>query len=495
MDQLVSVEHFKSLKSRADLRLAKLTLIYGPNSAGKSALMQSLTLLKQSFGRSENPYGLSLHGEELTLGHPETFFNNGDTSRPIIYNFFGRIHSLASRGSNKLSEHEKKYHWAGLTLRYKQDQEGNSLDPVNLQEVKIITLDINNNKSGDFTIKRQTASHELYFSLANEPSAKSLADFIISGQAEIRKNSADSTDPAELINALREARFGLTQENRYTFSRFGSARSLPTLELTRKPSINRRTSVIERDFLISAIWDSLYEPIGGVIKNIVHIGGLRSPPKRFYQLTGTPNYVGRDGEDFAGVLYNLSKQPGGIAALNVWLRRLEIPYSIDVAPQGDPLIGTQLIVKLSEKSGKVTVTPSDVGTGISQVLPLVIQGLAMDTKKSGFSKRFVWVEQPEIHLHPKLQANLADFFIESALKKKSAVNWIIETHSEALILRIQRRIREGKLNPNNVSINYVSRKTGTSSTIKELRLDDNGLFIDQWPDGFFEESYKERLGI
>jgi predicted ATPase len=95
-------------------------------------------------------------------------------------------------------------------------------------------------------------------------------------------------------------------------------------------------------------------------------------------------------------------------------------------------------------------------------------------------------------LHPKLQANLADFFIDTTTRNNK-LRWILETHSESLILRIQRRIKEGRIKPEDISINYVNSIKGGHSVIKELRLDSDGDFIDEWPDGFFEESFNERF--
>ena len=73
--------------------------------------------------------------------------------------------------------------------------------------------------------------------------------------------------------------------------------------------------------------------------------------------------------------------------------------------------------------------------------------------------------------------------------------WIVETHSELLILRIQRRIREGSLNPSDVSVLYVNPNApdAEGSTISRLRLDEKGDFIDEWPDGFFEDGFGELM--
>ena len=101
------------------------------------------------------------------------------------------------------------------------------------------------------------------------------------------------------------------------------------------------------------------------------------------------------------------------------------------------------------------------------------------------------MEQPEIHLHPALQAELADVFIETALGQRKNT-FILETHSEHLILRLLRRIREGKITPDDVGVVYVEPLARGSRFI-ELRIDDEGDFIDEWPGGFFEESFHEKF--
>ena len=100
----------------------------------------------------------------------------------------------------------------------------------------------------------------------------------------------------------------------------------------------------------------------------------------------------------------------------------------------------------------------------------------------------ICVEQPEIHLHPKLQAELADYFIETRKQNQ----WVIETHSESLMLRIQKRMREGKITPSDISILYVLPDE-VGSNILKIDLDENGNFIDEWPNGFFEERLNERF--
>jgi predicted ATPase len=138
------------------------------------------------------------------------------------------------------------------------------------------------------------------------------------------------------------------------------------------------------------------------------------------------------------------------------------------------------------------VTHRDVGIGISQVLPVLVHAEANEWN-------LIAIEQPELHLHPALQAELGDVFIESALGLRKNT-FLIETHSEHLILRIMRRIRETHLKTlpkgctpitsKDVSILFVE-PDGARSIIREMPLNDLGELVKAWPGGFFEEGYRE----
>jgi predicted ATPase len=129
--------------------------------------------------------------------------------------------------------------------------------------------------------------------------------------------------------------------------------------------------------------------------------------------------------------------------------------------------------------------PSEVGAGIAQVLPVIVAALADRVP-------FVMIEQPEIHVHPRLQTGLGDLFIEASASRQL----LIETHSEHLILRLLRRIREttdGELTtgapaftPDQLSVMHV-QSTPAGAVFTRLRVDATGEFIDRWPTGFFAE--------
>jgi hypothetical protein len=149
---------------------------------------------------------------------------------------------------------------------------------------------------------------------------------------------------------------------------------------------------------------------------------------------------------------------------------------------------------LVDRRSDTFVSHRDVGIGISQVLPVLVSCY-------GLQNQIITIEQPEIHLHPALQAELGDVFIQSALgNNKNA--FILETHSEHLILRIMRRIRDTTdsrlpsgipaVKPDDVSVLFIE-PTKSGSVVRVLELDSEGDFIDPWPGGFFEEGFKERF--
>lgn len=139
------------------------------------------------------------------------------------------------------------------------------------------------------------------------------------------------------------------------------------------------------------------------------------------------------------------------------------------------------------------VTPRDMGLGISQILPILIS--TFSSKEST-----LYLEQPELHLHPAVQMEIADEFIRSVNEQKN--EFMIETHSEHLLLRIMRRMRqtaEGtledeslRLTPDDVCLLYVDNDDELTY-LQELRLSPKGRLLDDWPRGFFEDGFRERF--
>lgn len=147
---------------------------------------------------------------------------------------------------------------------------------------------------------------------------------------------------------------------------------------------------------------------------------------------------------------------------------------------------------LVDKRTGTSISHRDVGIGVSQVLPVLVIAYAS-------SGCLLAIEQPEIHLHPALQAELGDLFLASALGD-AGNTFLVESHSEHLLLRIMRRIREtnqGRLpegipavRPEDVMVLFVEAD-GPQSIIREMPLNERGELVKAWPGGFFEEGFRE----
>ncbi len=162
-----------------------------------------------------------------------------------------------------------------------------------------------------------------------------------------------------------------------------------------------------------------------------------------------------------------------------WLKEMGIIHSFSVKPLSEGRKEYEVLVKTHPDSSEVKIT--DVGFGVSQVLPALVQAYYCPPNST------VWMEQPEIHLHPQVQAELADALISATKSvqdgKPRNTQLIIESHSEHLLQRVQRRIAEGELQPNDVAV-YFCKRSKSGAELEELQIDDFGE-ISNWPDGFF----------
>jgi len=239
------------------------------------------------------------------------------------------------------------------------------------------------------------------------------------------------------------------------------------------------------------------------LRRIVYIGPLREYPERVYSYSGNiPSNVGKSGKYTPDILL---KRSDIVAKINDWFYKFDIDYNLKV----DLLKRDLFSLGLVDKKTGYEVSPKDVGFGIGQLLPILVQGALSENK-------VILVEQPEIHVHPRLQAELGSFFAEMAgrtgmrhvgvpiacepKEEEYGNQFIIETHSEHLVLRLLRIIRdttngelkegEKPLRPEDVAVIYA-KPTENGTELMELRISEDGDFIDKWPDGFFTEREKE----
>lgn len=229
-----------------------------------------------------------------------------------------------------------------------------------------------------------------------------------------------------------------------------------------------------------------------MLGSLSYLGPLRKHPQRTYQWSGdSPEGVGQMGENtIAAILAaqnearklnrgpNKSLQPFAEFVAS-WLKDLGVIHSFDVKAVATGRKEYEVLVKTHAKAPEVKIT--DVGFGVSQVLPVLVQAFYCPPNST------VWMDQPAIHLHPQVQVELADVFISAIRSREGGnarnVQLIIESHSEHFLNRLQRRIAEGVITPNDVAI-YFCKRAGSATELEPLEVNLYGD-IENWPENFF----------
>ncbi len=284
-----------------------------------------------------------------------------------------------------------------------------------------------------------------------------------------------------------------------------SLRLRPPSEETKQQIESLKSSIVQRERAMRDVGTFLEMVVVGttsqlasLLRDAQYIGPLRTiPPRGFlYERAGRiPSWA----DGLAAWEMLLADRLTLVERTNAWLRRLDVGCEVIVqqlferSAAAEELSSDHVdktVRRLLLKAGTATqVLPSEVGAGISQVVPVIVASLI---------DRFgpILIEQPELHIHPRLQTNMGDLFIVASAHRQ----FLIETHSEHLILRALRRIRETNASelgegdppftPEKLSVIYVEASPA-GTTFKRLRVDETGEFVDRWPHGFFEERAQE----
>jgi len=230
----------------------------------------------------------------------------------------------------------------------------------------------------------------------------------------------------------------------------------------------------------------LKESLYNFSRNVEYIGPYRQIPQRVYFHSGrSPSKLGVKGENAPQILGSASFRNSDLVSnVGEWYEKYLGGWRIDVEHVGEFF----QVVLVSPDDPNVKVNIVDVGQGMSQVLPLVVQCLT----KTKDSNSISIIEQPELHLHPAAHGDLAELFARSIMFDGGC--YILETHSENMILRIRRLIVEGILSKDDVVIYWIDDENRPGSQTREIKIDEDGNMSD-WPKGVFSEDFEEVLAI
>lgn len=442
------VENFKSFSNSEDMNFAPITLIYGPNSSGKSSVIQALLMLKQTFEKKNGNGELETGGNCISLGNFNNIIHGQENSLTMSFNIqYSNEHdALEFRHRHSYKMMFGKNENRNLQVSYNKEESS--------ENAYLSYFHFNCNDKVNFSLKRGRLTSNGYSYSINE---KNNLRNIIAKRNNITPNDGPS------FNELDES-------------------LLQPFKIDSNYNIPRSFTHKSHETMLSTYTNQLLDDISYIFYKTKYLGPLRSSPKRFYTSEISSYQKGQGKGNLGFDLF--TSTPDTLEKINNYLHNFSIPYQISTKNIGDSQTGKIISILLKDIRRNTTVTPKDVGFGIGQVLPIILDGIISE-------KQLILVEQPEIHLHPKLQAHLADLFIDSVVENRN--QWVIETHSEALILRIQRRIREKKIKKELVSVLYIDVGEN-GATVTELPLDDDGDFTRHWPGGFFEERLDELFG-
>lgn len=496
--------------------LSRITLIYGPNSGGKSSILQALMLLKQSHEGYSNQGMLELipRGTYVDLGSFPSLIHKHDENRRLEVQVKYDVSDSELQGRPVLGA--PRYPRAGRGGRIRRRLYNGSSGSVQFLFASVASsgsgtkdsselsqvgygLEHNSNPALSFNVTlklnetwRNQPGDPLHDSLRFEwndsQSIQSYSHFIANLFNDLVTRRPSARQEALRWTSSEWSRFfkgALVEPNPLSYGLPGQFR--PVDEEDQETSESFRQ--LPFHYLRIATTIPIIADYRNHIDSITYLGPLRSSPERLYTVSGGVRATtGVRGEYTPHMLYHDSFDL--VAQVNERFERFSIPYRLNVNQRIEDvaLAGEYVSIALMDENSNTQVTLADVGFGINQLLPVIVEAIASPEYS------IISVEQPEIHLHPKLQLEIADLMIDT-IKPWPADNkqWIVETHSEMLVRRIQRYIAQGAIEPDDVSILYVNPtiNEGEGSTIQVLRLSPDGSWLDEWPQGFFEEGYNE----
>lgn len=521
--------------SEATVPLSKINLIYGPNSGGKSSIIQALLMLKQSaeYIRPGNVFELVARGQYVDLGGFLSMVHRHQVDLPlsirIDLNYGSNISIGMTFQANKdlgtdsslLSELTYKLapdNGSGMIIHLAREEatddpnEHDHGDPVRFGWKTSSSLDSYIRHICEMLIEERQAFEEfprrhryprsrlsrqrtLYSSYVWRRAMHGALD-----HEEKSSFKVGSISPI-LRDLLKDSTLGVSGFYRLLPHQV----SIPSVRETVSPNPEGVEGTVDVSFHkdgqaqetakleITDIVDYMMFPEGGVsifaqdferlLRDISYLGPILNDPERYSLRIGRAHpTVGRRGE----FTYDMISYDSVIReAVNRWFERFEIPYVLTVGSNvGDELTGGINSIPLMDTRTNTRVTPVDIGYGISQILPVIVEGIAS-------ASRVICVEQPEVHLHPRLQAQIADLMVETS-RGEDGKQWIVETHSELLVRRIQTRLAEKAISPDDITVLYVN-PTQRGSIVSVIEVDEQGNYLDEWPDGFFEEGYIETM--
>ncbi|KIH83558.1 AAA family ATPase [Pseudomonas batumici] len=493
------IKNLRSLSDTGKIQFKKINVFLGQNSSGKSSFIRTLPLLKQS-AQVKTLSEILWYGPLVDFGSFDEALSRYAEKRAIEFGFelsiSNRTLSRQSRFRHRIAEGNTHVE-LGISIR--PEKLGLNSPLSTEYSIRVfendITLAINEKlKVTNFTINNEdytsaTSSYLLFRSF------NLLPNIIETNRPELRTqlhNSIIDVIKKHTHKNKQDENIGTTAARLYPASPSVVLEQLKVLDFGThwKYKISSWTADSQDVQKITAlliakhfceIFEGIAEFLSRTCHAIQYVTPLRASAERYYRIQGLAvDEIDPQGNNLAMFLKNLSVEESESFAK--WTGKT---MGFEVRAK---LSEGHVSIVLSERGGKEKVNLADTGFGYSQVLPIIAQLWTMTRKKNyGSYTRFFAIEQPELHLHPKMQAKLADLFA-SLIKEYPESNFkiAIETHSEVIINQLGKSIEEGTLSTEDVGV-YLFDQGGLddSTIVRESTFDKDG-YLSDWPIGFFD---------
>lgn len=443
----LELEHFKAF-DQLDLSLRPITLLLGPNNSGKSSIIAALRILMQTIDSNDRFVPLLLNGR----------FGDFGTYRDVVFgNHRGRPISIAITFSPPPTPQATSPGLRFLPAQFKDDIRL-LLDFKYRTRRREIIL-----RGTELRIGGRTALATRY----SEETERQLVERLAKSQVPTPIKSSISR-VLRMNNFVPYFSIGLG-----TPSSRGDTATSEFLQRQGQGEIR--------------ILSRVARAIAMDLQAIDYIGPLRASPSRTYLFTGERRKrIGLSGENAVNMMAmdaqaRRSGQLRVAELISMWLERAQIGARVSINPLSDRHYEIRVEHPITHESENL----ADIGYGISQVLPVLTGGYSLAPGSTYL------IEEPEIHLHPRAQGELGSFLADLY---ERGVHTLVETHSEYLVLRLQQYVAQGRIPPSDISIIYVY-PADSGKVAKHLSIDENGVFTEEWPEGFFPERLDEARNL
>lgn len=503
----IMVENYRGFKRETILELRPLTILLGKNSSGKSSLTRIIPLLQQSTERQTSS-PILWSSESVDLGNISDVITHGDSvselrigirvSAPrllfMLARFKGADHSFErdAEGSTleyiiRLSADGTSTRFRGFEIVFEDQRLGVEWDDegyITNFEVNMMSYHVDDKS---YSVNSKTFIPQISAISANE---------------EIARSRRAPMFYAPFVDVLKSVLHGRVSEEKRHFL----ARRFPFIPVGRMKEFlsrypNSVTNKINSEScrrisdtsMINSLPHILLHLEGIVAETLAaaaYIGPVRASASRFNRIQELAvTRINASGDNTAMYIHSLSERE--LDSFNELMVRA-CGHRIAVSQSGSGHVS----INIGRHGQAHLENIADVGFGFSQLLPVVAQLHAVRERlvepNSWSADNVVFaVEQPELHLHPAMQANLADLFV-GAIKTGSEsgpkTTILVETHSETLLSQVGLLVSGGDISKDEVAIYFVNKDEATGeSTLKEVSFDDSGV-INEWPVGFFSMS-------